>query len=109
MKKVLFVFGTRPEAVKLCPVVRHLRRFPSEFAVEVCVTAQHRQMLDQVLAAFAVQPDYDLDAMVPGQTLSQSTARILQALEPVVRESQPDLVLVQGDTTSTLCGALAAF
>jgi UDP-N-acetylglucosamine 2-epimerase (non-hydrolysing) len=109
MPKVLFVFGTRPEAIKLCPVVLHLLARPAEFVTRVCVTAQHRGMLDQVLGAFGVKPDWDLDLMQPGQTLFQSTARILSALEPVLAAERPDMVLVQGDTTSTLCGALAAF
>ncbi|MCU1261674.1 MAG: UDP-N-Acetylglucosamine 2-epimerase [Bryobacterales bacterium] len=109
MIKTLFVFGTRPEAIKLCPVVSHLRSIPALFHVEVCVTAQHRAMLDQVLDVFGVQPDYDLDLMQPGQTLSQSTSRIVASLEPVMRASRPDIVVVQGDTTTTLCGALSAF
>jgi UDP-N-acetylglucosamine 2-epimerase (non-hydrolysing) len=107
--KVLFVFGTRPEAIKLCPVIWQLRSRPDIFDTRVCVTAQHRHMLDQVLAAFDVRPDHDLDLMLPGQTLFQSTSRILAALEPVLAAERPDMVLVQGDTTSTLCGALAAF
>ncbi len=106
--RVLFVFGTRPEAVKLCPLVRELR-VRSEFAVRVCVTAQHRQMLDQVLEAFGVAPDLDLDIMRPQQTLSGLTARILEALEPVLAVESADMVLVQGDTTTTLTAALAAF
>ena len=109
MIKVLFIFGTRPEAIKLCPVYLHLRSRPDQFVTRVCVTAQHRAMLDQVLSAFSVIPDYDLDLMLPGQTLFQSTARILSGLEPVLRKDRPDIVLVQGDTTTTLCGALAAF
>ncbi|MGH9721756.1 MAG: non-hydrolyzing UDP-N-acetylglucosamine 2-epimerase [Bryobacteraceae bacterium] len=107
--KTLFVFGTRPEAIKLCPIVLHLRSRPEEFEVRVCVTAQHRGMLDQVLEAFAVRPDHDLNLMLPGQTLFQSTSRIISALEPVLTDERPDLVLVQGDTTTTLCGALAGF
>jgi UDP-N-acetylglucosamine 2-epimerase (non-hydrolysing) len=107
--KVLLVFGTRPEAIKLCPVVRHMRSRPSDFDVRVCVTAQHRGLLDQVLEVFGVQPDHDLDIMQPGQTLSQSTARIVAALEPVMLREKPDIVLVQGDTTTTFCGALSAF
>jgi UDP-N-acetylglucosamine 2-epimerase (non-hydrolysing) len=107
-KKVLFVFGTRPEAIKLCPLVHRLAAAP-ELETRVCVTAQHRQMLDQVLAAFQVHPDHDLDLMRPGQTLSQSSSRILAGLETVLAAEKPDLVVVQGDTTSTLCGALAAF
>src|SRR5712692_10031363 len=109
MVKVLFVFGTRPEAIKLCPVVLHMRSRASEFQTRVCVTGQHRHMLDQVLTAFDVRPDHDLDLMLPGQTLFQSTSRILAALEAVLKAEQPDIVLVQGDTTTTLCGALAAF
>ena len=106
---VLFVFGTRPEAIKLCPVLLHMRRRPEEFTVQACVTGQHRGMLDQVLAAFQVTPEYDLDVMRPGQTPAQSTARILSQLEPVLDQVRPDMVLVQGDTTSTLAGALGAF
>jgi len=109
MVRVLFVFGTRPEAIKLCPVIRTLRNTLPCFDVRVCVTGQHRAMLDQVLEAFAVVPDDDLEVMLPGQTLFQSTSRILAALEDVLRAHNPDMVLVQGDTTSTLCGALAAF
>jgi UDP-N-acetylglucosamine 2-epimerase (non-hydrolysing) len=109
MIKVLFVFGTRPEAIKLCPVIGQLRSRPHEFETRVCVTAQHRDMLDQVLAAFEVRPDHDLDLMQPGQTLFQSTSRILAALEAVLSAERPGIVLVQGDTTTTLCGALAAF
>ena len=109
MRKVLLIFGTRPEAIKLCPVILSLRARPHEFATRVCVTAQHREMLDQVLAAFGIEPDYDLDLMQAGQSLSQITARTLAALEPVLRSELPDLVVVQGDTTTTFCGALAAF
>ena len=108
-RTVLFIFGTRPEAIKLCPLLLKLRSFPGLYAPKVCVTAQHRGMLDQVLAAFAVTPDYDLNVMTPGQTLFQSTARMIQALERPFAESKPDLAVVQGDTTTTLCGALAAF
>ncbi|MGC9969305.1 MAG: UDP-N-acetylglucosamine 2-epimerase (non-hydrolyzing) [Bryobacteraceae bacterium] len=106
--RTLFVFGTRPEAIKLCPIVNHLRSRP-EFEVSVCVTAQHRALLDQVLAAFEVVPDFDLDLMLPDQTLSQSTSRIVAGLEPILRSARPDMVLVQGDTTTTFCGALAGF
>jgi UDP-N-acetylglucosamine 2-epimerase (non-hydrolysing) len=109
MIKVLLIFGTRPDAIKLCPVFLHLRRRPEEFAVKCCVTAQHRQMLDQVLQVFEVVPDYDLNLMQPGQTLAQVSARILAALEGVLTTERPDIVLVQGDTTTTFCGALAAF
>ena len=107
--KVLFLFGTRPEAIKICPVLLHMRSRPNEFDVRVAVTAQHRGLLDQVLNTFQVKPDYDLDLMLPGQSLFQSTTRILAGLEPVLDAEAPHLVLVQGDTTTTLCGALAAF
>jgi UDP-N-acetylglucosamine 2-epimerase (non-hydrolysing) len=106
--RTLFVFGTRPEAIKLCPVVNRLRSRP-EFEVSVCVTAQHRGLLDQVLAAFEVVPDFDLDLMLPDQTLAQSTSRIVAGLDPVLRSVAPDMLLVQGDTTTTFCGALAGF
>jgi UDP-N-acetylglucosamine 2-epimerase (non-hydrolysing) len=109
MPKLLLIFGTRPEAIKLCPLIRELRRRPEIFDVRVCVTAQHRQMLDQVLEAFAVQPDHDLDLMLPGQTLFQASARMLSGLEPVLDAVRPDMAIVQGDTTTTFCGALASF
>ncbi len=108
-RTILFIFGTRPEAIKLSPLILHLRRSPEFYSVKVCVTAQHRGMLDQVLEAFGIQPDYDLNVMLPGQTLVQSASRILGALEPVFSSVKPDLVMVQGDTTTTFCGALAAF
>lgn len=107
--KVLFIFGTRPEAIKLCPVINCMKCRPSDFEVRVCVTAQHRKMLDQVLAAFDVAPDHDLNIMEPGQSLHQSTSRMISALEAVLADEKPEIVLVQGDTTTTLCGALAAF
>jgi len=106
--KILFVIGTRPEAIKLCPVVRGFREADG-FEVLVCLTAQHRDMLDQVLEAFRVEADEDLDLMQPGQTLSQTTARIIAAMEPVLAKHRPDLIVVQGDTTTTFCGALAGF
>jgi UDP-N-acetylglucosamine 2-epimerase (non-hydrolysing) len=108
-RTVLFIFGTRPEAIKLCPLLLQLRSFPERYSTKVCVTGQHRDMLDQVLAAFGVTADYDLNVMTPGQTLFQSTARIIEALEQPLAELKPDLAVVQGDTTTTLCGALAAF
>lgn len=108
IKTILFIFGTRPEAIKLAPLIRHLRGFPDRYSVKICVTAQHRQMLDQVMAAFEIAADYDLDLMTPGQTLYQSTSRIIGALEPVFAESKPDFAVVQGDTTTAFCGALAA-
>jgi UDP-N-acetylglucosamine 2-epimerase (non-hydrolysing) len=109
MHKVLLIFGTRPEAIKLCPVIRSLREYPNRFDVRVLVTAQHREMLDQVLQAFDVQPHHDLDLMLPGQTLFQSTSRILAGLEGVLKAERPSMVIVQGDTTTTFCGALAGF
>ncbi len=110
-KRVLVVFGTRPEAIKLCPLIAALRgdSFQGRLQTIVCVTAQHRQMLDQVLDAFEITPDYDLDLMRPGQTLPALTSRLLSGLEPVLATVQPRLVVVQGDTTTTLCAALAAF
>jgi UDP-N-acetylglucosamine 2-epimerase (non-hydrolysing) len=109
MVKTLFVFGTRPEAIKMAPVIRHMQSRPDEFSVRVAVTAQHRQMLDQALAVFGIVPDYDLNTMAAGQTLPASASRILAALEPVYADARPDIVFVQGDTTTTLHGALAAF
>lgn len=109
MIRTLFVLGTRPEAIKLAPVVRRLLEHPHEFETRVVVTAQHRDLLDQVLEAFSIQPDHDLDSMRPGQSLSQSTSRITGALEDVLKAERPDCVLVQGDTTTTFCGALGAF
>jgi UDP-N-acetylglucosamine 2-epimerase (non-hydrolysing) len=106
---VLVILGTRPEAIKLAPLILHLKSRPAEFRTVVCVTAQHRGMLDQVLQIFRIQPDYDLDLMLPGQTLFQSTSRILAGLEAVFAAVRPDIAIVQGDTTTTLCGALAAF
>ncbi len=109
MKRILTIFGTRPEAIKLCPLVRRLRAEDGRFDLKVCVTAQHREMLDQVLEAFSVRPDCDLDLMEPGQTLAALTSRLIAALDPVLDQFRPDLVMVQGDTTTTLAGALAAF
>jgi UDP-N-acetylglucosamine 2-epimerase (non-hydrolysing) len=109
MLKTLFVFGTRPEAIKLCPVILHMKARPEQFSVQVAVTAQHREMLDQVLKVFGVTPEYDLNLMAPGQTLAGASARIIAGLEPVYADSRPDIVFVQGDTATTLCGALGAF
>lgn len=107
-KKVLLVFGTRPEALKMAPVVLAMQE-ADDFTPVVAVTAQHREMLDQVLDQFAIVPDHDLDVQRPGQTLSSVTARVLEGLVPVLAEAAPDLVMVQGDTTSTFAGALAGF
>ncbi|MEP6714680.1 MAG: UDP-N-acetylglucosamine 2-epimerase (non-hydrolyzing) [Terriglobia bacterium] len=109
MIRALFVFGTRPEAIKLCPVILHLQSRPLEFEVTVAVTAQHREMLDGALATFGVKADFDLNAMTPGQTLAILTSRIVAGLDPVMKQARPDMVFVQGDTTTTLCGALTAF
>jgi UDP-N-acetylglucosamine 2-epimerase (non-hydrolysing) len=110
MEQIYFVFGTRPEAIKLCPVIRHMRACHPGLAVKVCVTAQHRHMLDQVLECFEVRPDIDLDLMTPGQTLAQITGRVLAALDPLLAEPGAcDMVVVQGDTTTTMAGAMAAF
>jgi UDP-N-acetylglucosamine 2-epimerase (non-hydrolysing) len=107
--RLLLVFGTRPEAIKLSPLIRELRSRGGVFEVRVCVTAQHRDMLDPVLAAFQIVPDYDLDLMRPDQTQAALHARILDALDPVLRRECPHLVLVQGDTTTTLAAAFVAF
>jgi len=108
MKQILVILCTRPEAIKLCPVILDLR-VSRAFDVKICATAQHRALLDQVLEVFQVTPDYDLDLMRPQQSLLESTARILTGLGPVLDNDRPDLILVQGDTTTTLGGALAAF
>jgi UDP-N-acetylglucosamine 2-epimerase (non-hydrolysing) len=107
--KVLTVFGTRPEAVKLGPVIRELARFPERVESRVCVTAQHRDMLDQVLEVFGIQPDFDLDVMQGNQTPTQVAAAVLQRLEPILQAERPDWVLVQGDTTTAAVAALAGF
>jgi UDP-N-acetylglucosamine 2-epimerase (non-hydrolysing) len=107
--KILAVFGTRPEAVKMAPVIRELQSRGSLAETVVCVTAQHREMLDQVLHAFSLVPDYDLNLMRPGQTLSDLTAGVLNGLEEIIRLEKPDLVLVHGDTTTTFAAALAAY
>jgi UDP-N-acetylglucosamine 2-epimerase (non-hydrolysing) len=108
MIRVLVVAGTRPEAVKLAPVIQELRRHPQRFDARVCATAQHREMLDQVLDLFGIVPEVDLDLMEPGQTPSQVAARVLLGLEPVLRDWRPHWVLVQGDTTTVMAAALCA-
>lgn len=107
-KKIVSIFGTRPEAIKMCPLVKGLEK-SDEFESIVCVTAQHREMLDQVLELFEVIPDYDLDIMKSGQTLSQITSRILMGIEEMFIKEKPDMVLIHGDTSTTFAGALAAF
>lgn len=109
MKRVMVVFGTRPEAIKMAPVVQELRRRPSSFDVKVCVTAQHRQMLDQVMDIFRLTADFDLDIMAPNQTLTDVTCKVLKGMEGVFGEWRPDIVLVQGDTTTVMATAMAAF
>ena len=107
--KVMTIFGTRPEAIKMAPVVLELQKYPDQIQPIVTVTAQHREMLDQVLQLFRIQPDYDLDIMSPSQTLFDITSRALTGLNQVLAQARPDLVLVHGDTTTTFVGALAAF
>src|ERR1700694_5528142 len=109
MLKVLTVFGTRPEAVKLGPVILELARYKDRIDSRVCVTAQHRDMLDQVLRIFDIQPDYDLAVMQDNQSPPQVAAAVLARLEPILLQEQPDWVLVQGDTTTVAAAALAAF
>lgn len=108
MKKVLLVFGTRPEAIKMAPVYETLKNAPN-LDVRVAVTAQHREMLDQVLRLFSIEPNYDLDVMKPGQGLTEVTAGVLAGLKPVLEDFSPNLVLVHGDTTTTLSASLAAY
>lgn len=108
-RKVLTILGTRPEAIKLAPVIMELRRRSGDFVCRVCATGQHREMLDQALAPFEIKPDHDLDIMVPAQTLAQVAATVLEGLESVIVSEAPDLVLVQGDTTTAFCGALTAY
>ena len=107
--KVMLVFGTRPEAIKMCPLVKELQSRPGEFETVVCVTGQHREMLDQVLEVFGVVPDHDLHVMRPGQTLFDVTSDVLLGIRPVIEAECPDAVLVHGDTTTSFAAALAAF
>ncbi len=109
MKKILLVFGTRPEAIKMAPLVKKLQQMPDEFQTIVCVTGQHREMLDQVLRLFDITPEFDLNIMKPNQDLYDITSRILLGMRDVLREVQPDIVLVHGDTTTSMAAALAAF
>lgn len=107
--KLMTVFGTRPEAIKMCPLVLEMRKYPEYIQPIVAVTAQHREMLDQVLDLFGIKPDYDLNIMTSGQTLYDVTTRALMGLKDVMEDAKPDMVLVHGDTTTTFAGALAAF
>jgi UDP-N-acetylglucosamine 2-epimerase (non-hydrolysing) len=109
MKRVMLVFGTRPEAIKMCPLVKEFQKHGKEFETIVCVTGQHREMLDQVLKIFEVTPDYDLNIMKQGQDLYDVTARVLTGIRDVLKEAKPDVVLVHGDTTTSTAAALAAF
>lgn len=109
MKKIMLVFGTRPEAIKMCPLVKEFQKYPSDFETIVCVTGQHREMLDQVLTIFDVNPDYDLNIMKQGQDLYDVTVRVLTGIRDVFKECKPDVVLVHGDTTTSTAAALAAF
>lgn len=108
-KKIMLVFGTRPEAIKMAPLVKVFQKYPEKFETIVCVTGQHREMLDQVLKLFDIQPDYDLNIMKPGQDLYDITSRILLGLRDILAENQPDLVLVHGDTSTSTTAALASF
>lgn len=109
MKRIMLVFGTRPEAIKMAPLVKKFQEFPTLFDTKVCVTGQHREMLDQVLKIFDIVPDYDLNIMKQGQDLYDVTARVLTGMRDVLKEAKPDVVLVHGDTTTSTAAALAAF
>ena len=109
MKKIMLVFGTRPEAIKMCPLVKEFQKYPDEFETLVCVTGQHREMLDQVLQIFGVKPDFDLNVMKQGQDLYDVTSRVLVGMRDVLDEAKPDVVLVHGDTTTSMAAAMAAF
>lgn len=109
MKKILCIFGTRPEAIKMAPVIQELKSHSEKFSVVVCVTGQHRGMLDQVLRLFDIKPEYDLNLMQTGQTLTELTSKILLGVDVVLQKELPDWVLVQGDTTTAMAAALAAF
>lgn len=109
MKTVMLVFGTRPEAIKMAPLVKEFQKYPNDFTTIVCVTGQHREMLDQVLRIFDITPDYDLDIMKHGQDLYDVTTKVLVGMRDVLKEVKPDVVLVHGDTTTSMASALAAF
>ena len=109
MKKILLIFGTRPEAIKMAPLVKELQKHPDDFETKVCVTAQHREMLDQVLDFFEINSDYDLDLMKPGQNLYSLTASIIDSLKPILEVFAPDYVFVHGDTTTTMAASIASF
>jgi UDP-N-acetylglucosamine 2-epimerase (non-hydrolysing) len=109
MKKILFIFGTRPEAIKMAPLIKYLRSYSTKYIVKVCLTAQHREMLDQVMEVFKIQSDYDLDVMCGGQNLYGLTSKCLLGLNEVIQTETPDLILVHGDTTTTMAASLASF
>ena len=109
MKTIMLVFGTRPEAIKMCPLVKEFQKYPNDFRTIVCVTGQHREMLDQVLQIFDVTPDYDLNIMKQGQDLYDVTSRVLLGMRDVLKKEQPDVVFVHGDTTTSTAAAIAAF
>ena len=109
MKTIMLVFGTRPEAIKMCPLVKVFQKYPNDFRTIVCVTGQHREMLDQVLQIFDVTPDYDLNIMKQGQDLYDVTSRVLLGMRDVLKQEQPDVVFVHGDTTTSTAAAIAAF
>jgi len=109
MKKILLVFGTRPEAIKMMPLVKEFQKYPDKFKTIVCVTAQHREMLDQVLNLFQIKPDYDLNIMESGQDLYDVTSRVLLGMRSVLKETEPDIVFIHGDTTTSTAAALASF
>lgn len=109
MKTIMLVFGTRPEAIKMCPLVKEFQKYPDDFQTVVCVTGQHREMLDQVLSIFGVKPDYDLNIMKQGQDLTDVTTRVLTGMRDVFAKCNPDVVLVHGDTTTSTAAAMAAF
>ena len=109
MKNILLIFGTRPEAIKMAPLIKEFQKYPEDFDTKVCVTAQHREMLDQVLNFFEIVPDHDLDLMKPGQNLYSLTSTIIESLRPILDELKPDYVFVHGDTTTTMSGSIASF
>ncbi len=109
MIRILFVFGTRPEAIKMVPLIKKCQKYPGELEVSICVTGQHREMLDQVLHIFDVKPNYDLNIMRQGQDLYDITARVLTGMRDVLEDARPDIVFVHGDTTTSMAAALAAF
>ena len=109
MKKNLIVFGTRPEAIKMAPLFKEFLKYKDDFETKICVTAQHREMLDQVLSFFEITPDYDLDLMKPNQNLYSLTADIIENLKLILEEYKPDYVYVHGDTTTTMAASIAAF